>query len=127
MKTTHDAAPTKPSGVSDRRREVRLGAPNDLRLTVGSETRRRIVRDISTGGLSIVSATPFTPGSVHTLCLTLGSLTVFHRARAIHCRRQRQRSWIIGFTFVGNPLTGGSTVESLLDSILSSKISFPSD
>ena len=126
MKTGHDAVDGLPSLSSspNRRRDIRLDAPSRLRVIVPPGRARLVVRDISMGGLSILSPTPFAPGSVHTLRLTLGSLTVLQRARTAHCRRQQQVGWVIGLAFVGDPLAGGSTIDDLLDAVMSSMISF---
>ena len=108
----------------DRRREVRLRAPSRLRAALPPGARQLSVHDIGVGGLSIILPVPIEPGSLHTLCLTLDSMTVFHLAQAVYCRGRIDGSWMAGLAFIGHPPAGGPTIEDLLSELLASMISF---
>jgi hypothetical protein len=85
---------------------------------------RLAVRDISMGGMSLITAAPIALRTIHTVALTFGSITVEHKARVLHCRRFPQGGWLLGMAFTEKPLPGSATVAQLFNAILSSAITF---
>jgi hypothetical protein len=85
---------------------------------------RLTVRDISMGGLSLVTAAPVALRTIHTVSLTFGSIIVEHKARVLHCRRSAQGGWLLGLAFTEKPLPGSASVAQLFNAILSSAITF---
>lgn len=59
------------------------------------------VRDISTGGIGLVSRAPVPPGTFFAIELqnTNGGASVRLRARIIHATKQDDRSWVLGCLF----------------------------
>jgi hypothetical protein len=96
--------PTEPSGA-ERRRAVRHPCsfrtscqPISLMEAIGVPVH---VRDISTGGIGLVSRSPVTPGTFFAIELqnTNGGPSLRLRARIIHSTRQDERSWLLGCIF----------------------------
>jgi len=85
---------------------------------------RVTVRDISMGGLSLAAHDPIALRTIHTVSLTFGSITVEHKARVLHCRRNPQGGWLLGLAFTDKPLPSSATVAQLFNAILSSAITF---
>ncbi|HXT68434.1 MAG TPA: PilZ domain-containing protein [Vicinamibacterales bacterium] len=111
-----------PSAFS-RRRDMRLGAPRNLRVTIGAEKAKAVPHDISMGGLSILATAPIALRTVHTVHLKFGSIEVVHKVRVQHCRRA-QRGWFVGMAFVDKPLEASATITRLFSAILESAITF---
>ncbi len=108
----------------DRRHEIRLDAPAGLSVALPPVAGQFSVPDIGMGGLSIISSAPFARGSRHALRLTLGSITVDRSARTAHCHALPDGTWFVGLAFVGDEPAGNATIEDLLNTVLSSTISF---
>lgn len=106
------AAPT----ASSRRRSLRLGPPDRLSCSLQDLSGRFVPRDISAGGLSVLSVLPLRLGDIHEVTLTLDDLHVVKFAKVIHCRPEGQGHWITGLAFL-TVQREGATVEELLDRI----------
>ena len=125
MKAGADSGASRPgnSGLS-RRRDLRLDAPRDLRVVMATAPGRLTVRDISLGGLSLITRAPVALRTIHTVSLTFGSIVVEHKVRVLHCRRSAQGGWLLGLQFAESPLPGSASVAQLFNAILSSAITF---
>jgi hypothetical protein len=106
------AAPT----AASRRLSLRLGPPDRLNCRLKDLSGRFVPRDISAGGVSVLSVLPLRPGDIHDVTLTLDDLRVVKFAKVIHCRAEGQDQWITGLAFL-NVEREGATVEELLDRI----------
>lgn len=97
-------APALPSGA-ERRRSVRH--PCSFRTScqpislLEAHTVPVFVRDISTGGIGLVSRAPVPPGTFFAIELqnNTGGESLRLRARIIHATRQDERSWLLGCLF----------------------------
>jgi hypothetical protein len=81
------------------------------------------IRDISVGGLALVSSLPLRRDAVHEMQLTLGKLAVTVQAKAVHCRRQNDGRWLLGIAFQPSRQKG-PTIEQLIDAVTTTTISF---
>ena len=117
------SAPSAIAGLS-RRREVRVGAPCNLVVSIPSITARSEVRDISYGGLSLSVSSPVRLRSIHAITLELGSITVRVRARTIHCSCQTSGDWMVGLEFMAEPSDQRAGTDDVVNAILGSAISF---
>lgn len=107
-----------------RRREIRLEPPQSLLVSVPTLKGRLMVKDISTRGLCLVSHAPLTPKSIHTVTLSFGRITVTGRARVVHAVRDLRGRWSMGLQFLAEPTESAGAIEDLVNSLLSTSISF---
>jgi len=111
-----DAVSFAASSVTSRRHNPRLGPPTHLRCSLKDLYVRCVPRDISAGGLSILSDLALREGDIHEVTLTLDDLRVVKFAKVIHCRAEGQGQWIVGLAFL-NVQREGATVGELLERI----------
>jgi hypothetical protein len=102
--------------ASSRRRNLRLGPPDRLGCSIKELSARFVPKDISAGGLSVVSELALGVGEIHEVTLTLDELHVVRFAKVIHCRACDGNHWISGLAFL-NVHRDGATIEDLLDRI----------
>ena len=108
----------------DRRHEMRLAAPLELRLELPPSRTSLDVNDIGFGGLSFISPVPLTVGSPLTIRVILVARCVRHLARVAHCHTRGDGSWLVGVSFVDRSADGDAAIEDLLNAVLDSLISF---
>ena len=85
-----------PPEAPDRRRDVRLGVPADLRLELGDPEMRARVVDISETGALVNSNLPFVLGPAYRAIFRLGSHVTECQAIAAHCRPLDNGRWLVG-------------------------------
>lgn len=108
-----------------RRSDVRVEAPKSLTLAIDGSLRRVSVKDISRRGLCLSAYVPFALGSIHSLTLTLGRMTVMRRGRTIHCHRHPAEGWIMGLEFLDDPVRpGDSAIDDLVQEIAAGDVTF---
>ena len=111
--------------VISRRRDVRVETPKSLTLAVAGSLVHASVRDLSLRGLCLSAGVPFALGSIHSLTLTLGRMTVTRRGRTIHCHRHPTEGWTIGVEFLDDPMCPGDTsVEELVEEVAAGDVTF---
>lgn len=108
-----------------RRRDVRLDTPKALIVFVSGTLGHTSLKDISRRGLCLSADAPFALGSIHSLTLVLGRMTVNRRGRTIHCHRHPTEGWITGLEFLDEPVRPGDTpLDDLLEEIAAGDVTF---
>ena len=116
--------PRCPQAMS-RRRDLRVESPKSLTLAIAGSLTRVSVKDISCRGLCLSAYLPFALGSIHSLTLTLGGMTVSRRGRTIHCHRHPTDGWTIGLEFLDDPVhPGDSSVDDLVQEVAAGDVTF---
>jgi hypothetical protein len=111
--------------VASRRRDVRVETPKSLTLAIAGSLIHASVKDISRRGLCLSAGVPFALGSIHSLTLTLGCLTVSRRGRTIHCHRHPRDGWITGLEFLDDPPhPGDSSLDDLVQEAATGDVTF---
>jgi hypothetical protein len=107
---------------ADRRRDVRISVPADLRLELADPKMRARALDISEGGALVESNLPFAVGPAYRLTFRLGSMVAECRFTAAHCRRLDNGRFLAGLKLV--PSHAPSPLAHLIDVITSRAITF---
>ena len=108
-----------------RRSDVRVETPKSLTLAIAGSLVRASMIDISRRGLCLSSDAPFALGSIHSLTLTLGGMTISRRGRTIHCHRHPTEGWIIGLEFLDDPARPGDTsIDDLVQEVAAGDVTF---
>jgi len=108
-----------------RRRDVRVETPKSLTLAVTGSPVRASLKDISQCGLCLSADIPFALGSIYSLTLTLGRMTVSRRGRTIHCHRHLTEGWTIGIEFLDDPLRPGDcSIDDLVHEVAGGDVVF---
>ena len=97
-------------------RNLRFEPPNNLTCSLKETSGRFALRDISVGGLSLLSTVALREGEVIEMTLTLDDLRLQKFVRVVHCRDEGEGYWIAGLAFL-NENREGPSVEDLLDRI----------
>ena len=109
----------------DRRRDLRVESPKSLTLAVDDSRGRASVKDISRRGVCLSADVPFALGSIHSLTLALGRMTVSRRGRTIHCHRHPTEGWITGLEFLDDPARpGDSSIDDLVQEVSAGDVTF---
>jgi PilZ domain len=117
------SGPTCPQ-VMSRRRDLRVETPKSLTLALAGSLRAS-VKDISRRGLCLSADVPLALGSIHSLTLTLGCMTVSRRGRTIHCHRHPTDGWIIGIEFLDDAARpGDNAIEDLVLEVAAGDVLF---
>ena len=108
-----------------RRRDVRVDTPKALIVAVDGSLRHASLKDISRRGLCLSADRPFALGSIHSLTLVLGRMSVTRRGRTIHCHRHPTEGWITGLEFLDEPVSPGDTsIEDLVEEVAAGDVTF---
>ena len=104
---------------------MRVETPKSLTLAVDGPSGRASVKDISLRGLCLSADVPFALGSIHSLTLTLGRMTVTRPGRTIHCHRHPTEGWTIGLEFLDGPMRPGDcSIDDLVQEVAAGDVAF---
>lgn len=108
-----------------RRRDVRVDTPKALVAFVSGSLGHASLKDISRRGLCLSADVPFALGSIHSVTLVLGRMSLTRRGRTIHCHRHPTEGWVTGFEFLDAPVRPGDTsIDDLLEEVAAGDVTF---
>jgi len=108
--------------AADRRRDVRISVPAELRLEFADPNMRARVVDISEAGALVNSNLPFVVGLVYRATFRLGSHATDCETTAAHCRHLDNGRWLAGLILTSERTP--SPLADLIDAITASAIKF---
>jgi hypothetical protein len=124
MTDNSDRSPSPCAHTGEHRRQPRIEAPVDLRVTLPSLRGPVTALDLSEGGVAILAHDRLPVDSEHVVVLSLEPVHVRHHVRVAHCRMLNPGRWVIGLRFTGQPWAHGQTVADLLAEVLARVVAF---